>query len=560
MVKKVILIMTLFISSFLLMNQVVYAADDDVYEESYGLTNDNYEESDFLFNGEIAIYSDMYLSNGTYDEVTFMLDDAIEQISPQEGYEVQSITLKMQMAINYTEENVTILTPNTELIKEESIYGSYTATQYWLDIDVNDYQNMTHYTAQFSYQADSEPELTPRVGTTWLEVVYVRSLDQYLDVVDVDSDYSSLPDTKGEFLSVMAFEQYNSTTHSYTVTYSFEDVVYEFNVAIPDDMYYHVYSSPYDEVIYFRDIEANQMSIATSPEGETILYIQPDNTKSNIPSTLSSNEEPDIVGFATINLTTMEYKIINNLELMGVVQKEDNRYASLYAFFPTQIENLLSISVEYQYRINSILGIKGEWKDTLNTYVRGDQYDGIPPSWLWWLPGAGWGWASSTYITGELTGQSIYDIPDVIVPITAAEVPGEVEYKYVNDLGGEMSDLEELELYKITLGQFQDGFFTAFSDDNAYDIQELVIIEVIYEYEGTVYEASQDDIDSIVVTPDLSPGLFDTDDGLVRVVMVGVIGMLGIYLISALKLHKHPGLLLILFGVGVYILIDLGVF
>src|SRR6056297_2851218 len=198
MVKKVIVIMTLFISSFLLIDQVVYAAEDDVYEERYFLNDSTLEDSDFLFNGEVSMPSQMYLSNGTYDEATFMLDDVIEEVIPQEGYEVQSITLKIRMGIHFAEENVTYLTPNTELFKEESIYGSYNATQYWLDIDVNDYQNIEHYTAQFSYQADSEPESAPRVHTTWLEVVYVKSLDQYLDVIDVDSDYSSLPDTQGE--------------------------------------------------------------------------------------------------------------------------------------------------------------------------------------------------------------------------------------------------------------------------------------------------------------------------------------------------------------------------
>lgn len=559
MFKKMMIFTLLAVITFLACQQNIHVNAIDIsdidnenqYEEKIYLESGFDSDPDFLFNGVLSDRTQMDLTEGVTAEVTYLLSNVLSKIDPREGFEVQSITLVMNLSLTLTTENVVVQTTDPELVKDVIIFGDYTGVQYFYNIDIDGYESVTEHVSEFSYTIDPGGEGTARIGSTFLKVLYTKSLDEYNTVIECGSDYTLLPDTNENFVDIISMEVYNENTHSYKLSLAYGTNIYFLNIAVPDEVYDHVYSSSWDERIYFTEIGADQMSLATSPDGEQILYIQPDSFESNKPSILDNGEEPDIVGFITMNLTSMEYKVINKLQLMGVVNKEDSRYASLYCFFPTRIENLLSITVSYEYRINKILGFKGEWQETMNTYVRGDQYNGAPPSWQWWIPGLGWGWASASYITGDY---DIYDIPDVIVPIEAADVPGEVEYKYVNELGGDKSDLYSLELYKVSLGQFQDGFFTAFSDDNAYDVQELAILDIIYEYKGVVYEASTEEIESIVSTPELSPELLDMDDDLTKAI-VYIVAILGVGLIIIkLELRKNPGVAVLIVAAVIYVL------
>lgn len=581
--KKLYIAILMFISVFTFTQNVDAAFSTDTsdrYEEHFTLCDGNTgtycdtatDGSDFLFNGVIVTsYQDLFLTEGQYDEVTFELANVFDHVVPKDGYEVSTIQMKINLGTHYESDNVVYTSNETDLRKEITTYPvgetteNYEATQFILDIDPNGYKDIVNYVADFSFTSDGSIETGwTRVSTTTIIVMYTKTLESYDNVIDVDSDYSKLPNTQETFLDIVSIEEYDASTHSYKMNYAVGDTAYSFNVSIPEDMYNYVYSSPYKERIYFKDIPAEQMSIGTSPDGENILYIQPDFSKSHKPAIMENGDEPDIVGFATINLTTMEYNIVNKLQLMGVVAKEKDRYAYLYCYFPTQIEDLLSITVSYEYRINSLLGIKGEWQETMATYVQGDQYDGQPPSWLWWIPGAGWGWASATYITGDA---DIYNIDNVIQPIEAADLPGEVDYRYVNELGGDEYDKYSKELYKITLGQFQDGLFTAWSDENAYDIDELVILDILYEYKGQVYQASSEEMESIIANETISPSIgqaFSTAflDGEemtdADMFVYGIIALVGVVLLLKMDLKKYPWMLFVVIGLGVYFLYQMG--
>jgi hypothetical protein len=561
--KKIFITALLMISIIPVFGMGVFAADIDTenqYEEEYSLYY-----SDLLMNGEpVTTATDLHLTDNAYDTVTFLLSDVLSNIEPAEGYEVQAITLKINLGIYYISDNVEIYTYDDELTEYNYTYESaddeplYEASQFWLDIDPEDFQDITEHSSEFNYTRDHETTFPAKIGDRWIEVLYMKSIDSFSDVIDCESDYSLLPNTDEEFLDILSIEEYDEETHSHKLSFAFGSQLYYFNVAIPGEIYNHVFSSEWNETIRFTDIQANQMSFATSSEGEQILYIQPDNIEPNKPAIIEDGDTPDIEGFVVINLSDMEYNVINKLELIGVVNKEDNRYASLYCFFPTRVEDLLSITVTYEYRINSILGIKGDWQTALNTYVRGDTYDGQSPSWMWWVPGLGWGWIAGSAITGN----SIYDIDNVITSIDEEDIPDDVVYSYETELGGSASDLDDLQLYKVNLGQYQDGFFTAFSDENAYDIEELVILEILYEYNGIVYEATTEDIDSNVVTPDLSTGILDgLFDGLFdnSTVMYIAAGVVGVVIFNKLELSKKPGLLIILVAGIVYVLHILGV-
>lgn len=346
--------------------------------------------------------------------------------------------------------------------------------------------------------------ISAKLYVEYSESIYTIDYDDY---INCESNYSLLPNTNEVFVEILNFSEYDATNHSHHIKFMYENDIYSFDLAIPSDIYDYDYLDLDGEVVKFKDFEPYQLSYASDEDGNKVVYIQPIEEYSGVPAENSEGVKR-INGFATINLTTMEYKVINKLDLVGIVNKEANRYATLYCFFPLVVEDLLSITVSYDYRINSIFS-KGDWQSAQNSYVNGDSYDGNSPSWWWWVPGFGWGWILGSAITGN----SIYDIDDVIIDISGNEVPDEVVYKYENELGGLESDFNEMNLYKVSLGQFQDGFFTSWSDENAYDIQDLVILNILYEFDGVVYTASTPEIEQIIIDADLSaPSIIEVID------------------------------------------------
>ena len=136
----------------------------------------------------------------------------------------------------------------------------------------------------------------------------------------------------------------------------------------------------------------------------------------------------------------------------------------------------------------------------------------------------------------------------------------------MNELGGDKNDRYSLNLYKVTLGQFQDGIFTHFSDEKAYDIQELVILKLLYEYNGRVYEASSEQIDSIVSTPELStgflefgkPSFFDSDNFKGNEIIWGIVLIVDFIVIMKSNFRRDKWFLLIFALVELYILYKMG--
>jgi hypothetical protein len=337
----------------------------------------------------------------------------------------------------------------------------------------------------------------------YYEPVYTVDFE-YL--VECGNNYDLLPETNGVFTTILFMQEYDMGTHSYHMKFLYEDSLYTFDVAIPAEIYDYNYDSPYiREGVTFSDFLPGQLSYASDDDGNKVIYIQPVSQFSNYPVINDTEDAMLIVGFATINLTTMEFEIINKLELISVINKEENRYAYLYCFFPAEIEDLLSITVTYDFRQNYIFGIHGEWQTAVETYVHGEGTEGAVPNWIWWIPAFGWGWG----IGSAITGNAIYDVDENIQTLQEQDVPDEVVYRYVNDLGGSTFDLNDLALYKVTLGQFQDGIFTNVTDQNAYDIQDLVVTEILYMFDGKVYTAYTDQIISLVSNPELVQNFYE---------------------------------------------------
>lgn len=564
MIKKITILTLLSIFSliFFIPANVMAEESEFEYSESFGLSYEDYKK-DGLYIGDQRIY----LNSSGLTAITFDLADQIELLTYPAFFQVDEIYLKVMFSSVPIADNTEISSPDSTMVKEDFTYDPAITTTAEADnfyhyFSVSDIANIEQYATTFYYSTDNPEAVAPFVYHATLNVHYTMADGALDDVVDVGTDYELLPDTSGEFVDIFSLELYDLASLSYTFMFIYNGQFYSFDLAIPEEIYSYDYISPYvDEPVHFVDFLADQMSYASKSTGEKVLYIQPIIQRSNHPAVSGDDGSELIVGFVTINLITMQYQVINKLELTGIVNKEADRFAALYCFFPAEVEELLSITVSYSYRINSFLGIKGAWQTTINTYAHGESYAGhAPVSWLWWL---------SPVISGAAVAEDIwgtkYDIEDVVIPINERSVPEEVRYKYVNDLEGSLDDLEDLSLYKVSLGQFDDAnLFAPADDENAYDIQEFVILEILYSFDGIVYEATDDVIESEVISPDLSGGLFDggifenDSTGTMAIVFWVVVGILAVVLFNKLHLDKKPGLLVLIIAGMIYILYTLG--
>jgi hypothetical protein len=386
-------------------------------------------------------------------------------------------------------------------------------------------------------------------GLRYYEANLVVEYETPVDtIIDVDSDYTLLPDCFSiglnglavtRFHQIESLQLYDAASRSYHLSFSTvnqegEAESYRFDVAFPVDL-------DLSEVI-IDDWNVN-MSYSTSPDGDRILYVQPDPEKLPCPDVYAASSdsyEEYNIGFTVINLTQGEYSRIEPLSLQGVVNKESSNHAFLYCFFPLVIENLLKITVRYDYNYQ-FLFFKGETRTAVSTFAHGDSYEADAPGWLWWIPVVGWGVVAGSAIRGN----DIYDIEDVVEPIEAEDVPDTVAGDFMVSQELTNLNLQSYELYKVHLGQFQEGLNTS------YDIQRLVIIYIMYEYQGVIYEAASEAIESEVATPDPEVGwtipeiLDGLDDALesgrsflIVVCVSGAVGLsavLGIKLVNRIK-------------------------
>ncbi len=234
----------------------------------------------------------------------------------------------------------------------------------------------------------------------------------------------------------------------------------------------------------------------TLDTGDRILYFQPDLTLEAFPTETGSGTEEDpialIAGFASINLTTMEYKLVTKLQLNSITNKEANENAYLYAFYDPRVEDILSISFSYEYRIINVFGLwKIPWETEYRVYTHGEISEVDPPLWIGMVFGL---------VYPILDATNYYNV-ESIQSITKEEISDNVMDSYRDDLGGSLSDLDTLNLYKIYLGNFDAAIETG------YDIQDVVIMNILYVYNGIVYEASTEVIDQVNITPDLLTGI-----------------------------------------------------
>ncbi|MFA5006258.1 MAG: hypothetical protein WC509_02135 [Candidatus Izemoplasmatales bacterium] len=325
-----------------------------------------------------------------------------------------------------------------------------------------------------------------RFYSATLVIEYATAIDT---LVDVGTDYAALPDSINDFIRIGTAEIYEVASNSWTLTMidtdeTGEGTTYAFDVAIP---------AGFDiSSIRFPDSTQLNISYTTTEEGDRVLYFQPDLSLPPVPSIAAGTvEDPAdlLAGFMAMNLTTLEYTTVERLKLNGIVAKEANDNAYLYCFFPLQVEDLLSISTSFRYRVNGILG-EGEWTTTNNIYSADEDAEVQPPLWLWWLSIQ----LLMPAIPGLVDLFDWYNV-DQLAAIDVADLPSDVLADYVDLLEGDVADLDDLNLYRIHLGQFREFL------SMGYDISNVVITNITYVYQGVVYEAAAEVIDQEILTP-----------------------------------------------------------
>jgi len=308
-------------------------------------------------------------------------------------------------------------------------------------------------------------------------------------VVDVGSNYSLLPDTDGEYYRIINIQLYDVETNSYHFKFevynsaSYDYVIYQFDVAIPDTINLNDYFNTDNGLI-------NASYVMMDHEYQ-VIYLQPNLDLEPIPSGDGTEDNPlDVIdGFTTINLSDMTYSTVNKLQISSVINKESGSKAFMYSFMDPRIEDILSMSFTYNYQYIYPFGIQGTLKSTSILYIKGDQYEENP------IP--------NQFINLQLVnrlfnlfGYSMTSFEDSIDKISIDDIPDTVMTIYTDDLDGSLSRLNTLNLYKIYLGDFSSTLTVD------YNIQDVVITDLLYTYQGVVYEAGSEVIEHEIEYPD----------------------------------------------------------
>lgn len=302
-------------------------------------------------------------------------------------------------------------------------------------------------------------------------IMYVEYDDSIIDEIDVISDYSLLPDNVDSYNLITDFEKYDDLTNSYHLSFEkyIEEInttkIYTFDVALPEDV---------NLTNYVKENGDINVSYTTLESGDRVIYLQSNLELDPFPTTQEQLEiNNDLDGFMLVNLSQQETQQFKLLILDSIINKEGDFNAFMYAFYDITIEEILVMSVNYDYRLNYFGLFSSEWINKTDTYNLGETEDTI----LWWhyfLP----------FIDSFGT-----TIQEKIVPITKTDVPEDVLSIYYDDFNKTESDIDNLNLYKIHLDQFSGGDYTAFN--TGYDITKFAVIKLIYKYDGIIYQASE---------------------------------------------------------------------
>lgn len=370
--------------------------------------------------------------------------------------------------------------------------------------------------AVFSFYADFvKDSVGSGPNQLLLESVSVFYEYEDISVFDVGNHYDLLPQIDG-FVSVHNPVCYDENSNSYHLFIQASNQIYSFDVSFPSGFVVEDFLLSQQDFPYTtHDLSMSYGFVG----GHRVLFCQPDFGRDDLPSI----EDPFLFsGFTLINLDDSTWQTVEKVELMGVINKEANDVAYLYCFFPFYVQNLLSISLRYNWRYaymdrltnpDRVLSVSS-WQTVEKSILSTDHSlidsGGLGDRLLYSLLHQFEDDFGSIF---ENQDPSAPDIPfgsygisyvDSIQSINPSSIPNSVMDLYFS-LDPDPSSFSSLNFYKVYLQQATYPRIIPDGLPNYYDyqIEDLVILSILYEFNGVLYEAPTELIDSVVIgTPD----------------------------------------------------------
>ena len=373
---------------------------------------------------------------------------------------------------------------------------------------------------------------------------FVTGLGSSSTVTNVtDADYTRLPESTEVIVDALSWKLTDEENNIYDLWLA---VLGEetFNVS-----YYRV-PVQLESDLEFHEFLNRQVKYTTTQGGDRILIFDMEGPNSRSDYTGLNNIENPVRLYRstyTINLTQSETYRYDDFAINGIITKESNSKAYLNLYLPMEVDELISCTIEYNYRVNELLQANEPIEHAVR-YLDSESVSDIhPPTWLYWLLGA-----------------YLYNfIDDGMIPeedITKLENHTQaVNEDAANILGLETTVIESSQKYKLFLGQF--STVTSIG----YDISEVALISMIYQSEGIYYdvqedileenttiveessdtfiERAEDFIDNVFGNdnPDDEPGFFDQVQETSKIIFTGLVVILTLVLVIRVIERRRKG-------------------
>lgn len=197
--------------------------------------------------------------------------------------------------------------------------------------------------------------------------------------------------------------------------------------------------------------------------------------------------------FVTMNLTDDTYVFTDKLKLYAGFYSGDGGKAFADVVFPIDIDQLLSIEIYYKYRWETLWGLSyTEWTDATVGRYMGEVVD-MRSTWQHIVAWVNW-FEFYDEVASWINGPSatIQEIPVITADYKTTYT------KLINDVRTKQykTALTEAEIfapdssvYRVYLNTFNDGRYTNYQIHD-----DIVIMDVMYEYKGEIYHVAYDDI------------------------------------------------------------------
>lgn len=334
----------------------------------------------------------------------------------------------------------------------------------------------------------------------------IRFRDAYLTVyftepipldIDVNDQYQLLPEIYDikDGLEVVDIQLINLLTKQYRIT-----VKYNASLVSPSFYYNISITFPENTDIQHPSFRKEYMRLYQDQiDGYYLVY-----TVSESPPTLDFVDlvETSIILYQ-IYLDQQTYYEIAYVKVNGITTKTWNKHVWLHLFFEQEIEDLLSINIDFRYRYKSITGVYQPYRYINHFYSNSSNTLLIPEQAIDW---------KFRLFYGNLTPEEVLHRQmlkqgfQIITPMQPSELSPEVVTKYVENLNRSLINLQTENIYRIHLGSFWDADLI-----NKWDVEisDIVIVEMAYKYDGVLYQSPYELIEQTILPTDQATSPFD---------------------------------------------------